>query len=128
VPYFEQKDKSGVFLESCMPVFKRGRRLDKETIRRIRDIFYSVMLSLGCDPEDCASIGRSGVTARQIRNRIDRDMPVDIRAALTKVAEEIVADVQARIPCARPRAKRFRPNTSGDYRQLLLFGDDDAQG
>jgi hypothetical protein len=72
MPMFERtgaRTGEGVYLDSCREVFRRGRRLDPATHRRMRDLCIVFLKDLGCDFEDISKILSMPLGARQCRNR-----------------------------------------------------------
>ena len=127
MPNFVTGAGEEVYRDSVRPVFRRGKRLDEATIRRIRDILLTTLSSLGMSSEDIAEITKAGITSRQVRNRVHRDMPVDFRGALEKIAVEIIASAQKRVAAQRPaRSHPVKPKVAPRHRQLsLVFGDEE---
>jgi hypothetical protein len=72
MPTFEKarSPEEGAYREATRPVFRRGKRLDEVTVRRVRDIMIVALHGLGCDSEDVGSV--FGITGRQVRNRVDQ--------------------------------------------------------
>ncbi len=127
MPNFVTNAGEEVYVSPARPVFRRGKRLDEHTIRRIRDIWCCVLASLGCDSSDISSIISSGVTDRQVRNRVHKNMPLDIRRSIEDMAVEVIAAARKRVPPAPPsRTRPQKPTVAPRHKQLsLTFGDEE---
>lgn len=129
MPNFETSTGKEVYLPSVNPVFRRGKRLDDATCRRMRDMVLTFFRRMGMDSEDCARIFAMKLTGRQVRNRVD-ETPADIQAVLERMANLYVAaaftELRVKIPRKRCRAGRRRP--ARKHRQLLIFDMLEADG
>jgi hypothetical protein len=127
VPNFVTNAGEEVYVAPSRPVFRRGKRLDEPTVRRIRDILMSLLASLGCDSEDIARVTASTITSRQVRNRVHKDMPVDFRDALENIAIEVIASAHKRVAARPARSRVTVVKPPPRHRQLSLkFGDEEV--
>ena len=125
MPNFVTNAGEEVYVSPSRPVFRRGQRLDEPTVRRIRDIWCAMLSSLGCDSSDISKIISSGVTDRQVRNRVHKNMPLDFRRSIEDIAVEIIASAQRRVEARRPPPpRRVTKKPVPRYRQLSLFSDE----
>src|SRR5262245_38049189 len=106
MPMFERRDGEGVYLDSCQEVFPRGKRINEHSARRIRDVFFYLLHSLGAPYEDIAIIFR--LTSRQVRNRLEVFEHLSFANAIRNVVREIAADTVEHLDAERARCEKER--------------------
>jgi hypothetical protein len=84
MPLFELNDRAGVHLEADRPVFRRGHRLDRPTVRRLHDVASALLMSMGMTSVEIAKL--RPVTPRQLRNVLARDGRRDEDEAIRALA------------------------------------------
>ncbi len=133
MPMFETSTGEERFLEATRPVFKRGRRLGDVQLRRIRDVWLTLLHSLGMDHEDLSAMTKLSLSSRQSRNRVAK-VPAAIASELAKIAREILLAERTKLDDEWPapvkpkirKPKLHRPRVTKpacQFRQLSLFDD-----
>ena len=129
MPNFVTNAGEEVYVSPSRPVFRRGQRLDGDQIRRLRDLWFMQLCALGCDSEDIARTVQACVSSRQVRNRVDRHIPLDFKKAMQEIADIILSKATPRCVPEKKRSEkpRRKEKPPGTHRQLMLFLAEDME-
>lgn len=124
MPNFVTTAGEEVYRDSVRLVFRRGQRLDDDQIRRLRDIWFTMLCALGADSEDIARTAQLHVSARQVRYRVNKEVPLDFKRSMQEIAEIVLHEAKSNPRFRRSRPVKPRPSKSkrkASSRQLMLF-------
>lgn len=87
--FIRNYDEAGVYVESHRPVFKRGRRIDETTARRLRDLLILFLYRLPMVPGDIARVMSLPLSERMVRYRLAEVMQLDdARVEIARIVQK----------------------------------------